>query len=369
MDSTRLRLVLCAAALLANGCSPAYLWQAAAGQWEIMRARRPVTDVIADPATSPELRRRLEVATDALRFAREALALPDNGSYAQFSDLHRVFAVWNVFAAPEFSLAPRTWCFPVAGCVAYRGYFRERAAHDYAKRLLDRGEDVFVGGVAAYSTLGYLDDPLLSTALVVPDWQMAGLLFHELAHQKVYVADDTTFDESFAMLVEEEGVRRWLTARDDYAGLAAFEQEYRLRRERRALLDRLRTELGAVYASPAAPEEKRERKKIVLSAYQASLRELLDGANHEVVLNNAALAALSVYDEELPAFHALLRQSGGKLAEFYERAARLGRSPERERRDALTALLVSESATRGPDSHVAPTVSAGTAVSKLPAVP
>jgi predicted aminopeptidase len=369
MDRKGLRIAVLAAAAIASGCSPAYLWQAAAGQWEIMRARRPVSAVIADPATDPALRRKLVLAEQALRFARERLELPDNGSYRQFAELHRVFAVWNVFAAPEFSLQARTWCFPIAGCVAYRGYFREASARAYAKRLSDEGEDVYVGGVAAYSTLGYLDDPLLSTALVLPDWEMAGLLFHELAHQKLYVAGDTTFNESFAMLVEEEGVRRWLADRGDAAGLAAFGEEYRRRQERRVLLAGLRTELAAVYEGAAAAEEKRALKSAALRKYRERLAEVLGTGRRDGVLNNAALAALTAYDEQVPAFRELLARSGGSLARFYARAKEIGQSPAGTRAEALAALRVSGSAAGGRGSRAALPGSAATVASRLPAAP
>ena len=153
----------------ASGCSPSYLIQATAGQMAIVRARRPISEVLADPATPSALRQKLEGAEDALNFAHESLALPDNGSFRQYAELHRPYAVWNVFAAPEFSLSLQTWCFPVAGCVAYRGYFEEQRAREFAQGLSARGDDVYVGGAAAYSTLGFFRDPLLSSVMPLPE--------------------------------------------------------------------------------------------------------------------------------------------------------------------------------------------------------
>jgi predicted aminopeptidase len=358
-----------AIALLGSACSPAYLWQAAAGQLEIMRARRPVSEVIADPSTDSELRRKLLLAEDALRFARMQLQLPDNRSYSKFADLHRVFAVWNVFVAPEFSLEPRTWCFPISGCVAYHGYFHEKSARAYARQRSEAGEDVYVGGAAAYSTLGYFDDPLLSTALALPDWEIAGLLFHELAHQRLYVSGDTSFNESFAMAVEEEGICRWLAARGDPAAFADFLQEYRRRKQRRELLVQLRTELGAVYARNEAVEVKRAAKRELLRDYLLRMRGSTPASGREVLLNNATLAALAAYDEHVPAFRELLAKADTSFAEFYTRAEGIGRLPEAGRREALQGLLVSGSATADPGCRVAPQVSAATAASRLPAVP
>ena len=369
MDRKGLLIIGLALAMLGSACSPAYLWQAAAGQLEIMRARRPVDAVIADPSTDGELRRKLVLAEEALRFARSTLELPDNGSYTQFAELHRVFAVWNVFAAPEFSLEPRTWCFPISGCGAYHGYFHEKSAREYARQLSEAGEDVYVGGAAAYSTLGYFDDPLLSTALALPDWEIAGLLFHELAHQKLYIGGDTTFNESFAMAVEEEGKCRWLAARDDSAAFADFRQENRRRQERRELLARLRTELAAVYAGNEPPDAKRQAKHELLRDYLARMQGTSPNSGRDVVLNNATLAALAAYDEYLPAFREAFAETGGSFAAFYARADAIARLPEPKRREALEALLLSGSAAADPGCRAVRRGSAVTAASRLPAAP
>ena len=200
------RLFACVALLTLPGCSLTYYWQAAAGHMEVMRLRRPLDEVIADPATPGPTRRELVLAREAREFAHARLALPDNGSYRSFAELGRPYVVWNVFAAPALSLEPRQWCFPVAGCVPYRGYFSESRAQAFAARLMRDGDDIFVGGVAAYSTLGRFDDPLLDTMLSADAARLAGVIFHELAHQRVYVAGDAVFNESFATFVERQGL-------------------------------------------------------------------------------------------------------------------------------------------------------------------
>ncbi len=337
-------LVALVTALLA-GCAGYYL-QAVAGQAELMRARQPLEEVLADPATPPALRQQLLVVDAALLFARLELALPPTRSYRHYADLGRPYVVWNVFAAPEFSLEPRQWCYPVAGCTTYRGWFAEARARASASDLADRGDDVFVGGVAAYSTLGWFADPVLNTMLGDDDASLAGLLFHELAHQRVYVPGDTPFNEGFATLVEEEGTRRWLASRRDTAGLCAF----LVRRARRAaildLLAGLRAELGAIYSAGAPDDWRRQQRRDAFAGAEESHRQLrarwpgppwfdswFDGG-----LNNARLAALASYEELVPAFRALLARDGGDLARFYRSAEALGHEGPEVRERLLRQL-------------------------------
>lgn len=347
MPPTLLRaivLVLLSAALLA-GCAGYYL-QAAAGQAALMRAREPMEKVLADPETSPELRQQLLVVDAALVFARVELRLPTSESYRQYADLKRPYVVWNVFAAPEFSLAPREWCYPVAGCTTYRGWFSEGRARESAEALAARGDDVFVGGVAAYSTLGWFADPVLNTMLGEDETALAGLLFHELAHQRLYVPGDTLFNEGFATLVEEEGTRRWLLARNDQAGLCYF----RLRQSRRAvalgIIEELRAELSVIYATEAPGEDRRRERLAAFDQAQAAYAALRAGWASPPWfdgwfgpgINNARLAALASYENLVPAFRVLLAREGGDLARFYGRVEALGDQEPEERERVLKEL-------------------------------
>ena len=309
------------------GCAIGYFAQAAQGQWRLMRARRPIQQVIADPGSSEELKARLRVVQDARNFAVSDLGLPDNRSYRSYSDLKRPYVVWNVVAAPEFSVQPQRWCFPFTGCLSYRGYFRERDARKMAAKLAARGNDVMVGGVTAYSTLGHFADPVLNTMLRYGDLELVSTMFHELAHQLIYIRDDTVFNESFAVSVEQEGLRRWLAAR----GRSLELQDY-LERQRAAqlMVDAFadgRRQLAALYAlSPPLPiAERRARKREILVATGAQVQaiehrlKLRTGYDQWIAdgLNNAHLASLGTYFDCVPGFERLLAAKGGSLPAFY----------------------------------------------------
>jgi predicted aminopeptidase len=316
------------AALLLGGCETlAYYAQAIGGQLSLMSRAQPVERLIADPATPPALRQRLALARAIRDYAAKELALPDIRSYRGYADLERPYAVWNVVAAQEFSLEPVLSCFPVAGCVSYRGFFSQQAAERHAGRLRAEGHDVFVYGVAAYSTLGRFDDPLLSTFIDYSDADLARLIFHELAHQVVYVKNDTTFNESFAVAVEREGVRRWLAATGRGAQLAGFVESQRRNEPLLALLEDARGRLGALYAARLAPEAMRERKRTEVEALGARLKDYPRLAGFPV--NNALLASFASYNQLVPAFERLLAEEKGDLARFYERVRALARDDAR----------------------------------------
>ncbi len=285
-----------------------------------MQAARPVGDWLADPQTPPELRARLETAQRIREFASRELALPDNGSYSSYADLGRPYVVWNVYAARELAVEPKQDCFPFAGCVGYRGFFSEDEARRHAARLRVDGFDVHVGGVPAYSTLGWFDDPLLSTFIGYGDWQLARLVFHELAHQQVYARNDSTFNESFAVAVEEEGVRRWLESENRSSELAAFRAAQARQRDLAERVSQARERLKAVYASDLARDQKLEQKR----AEWQRLRTAYPALPAEP--NNAFLASVAVYTELVPAFERLLAESGS-LEAFYQQVRKLSRDP------------------------------------------
>jgi len=339
-----------AAVCLGSGCSTlGYYAQAAGGHVELMQRSRPVDEWLADDATPAALRERLQLAQRMRDFAVDELKLPDNGSYRRYADLQRGAVVWNVVAAPELSLALKTWCFPVLGCVGYRGYFDRGQADALAAQLRAEGWDVNVYGVPAYSTLGWTDwlggDPLLNTFVHWPEGELARIMFHELAHQVAYADDDTTFNESFATAVERIGGRRWLEqqasaqARAEYAALDARRQDFR------ALTQHARSELDAVYASALPEDVQRERKAAVLAAMQieyASIKATRWGgfAGYDGWFgraNNAALGVQAAYHELVPAFERLFERSGGDFEHFYARVRELAALPKDERRAKLVS--------------------------------
>jgi len=323
-----------------SGCSAGYLLQAAQGQWQLLRARQPIPRVIASESTDPELRTRLTLVSEARDFASRELALPDNASYRSYSALHRPYAVWNVVATPEFSVEPRRWCFPITGCIAYRGYFREAGAQRFAAALAARGDDTLVAGVSAYSTLGYFADPVLDTMLQYDDLQLVGTIFHELAHQLVYVRDDSEFNEAFAMSVEREGVARWLAARERSAELASWRRRLDQQGQILDILAAGRARVAALYREAPPVPQRRQRKQELLAAISAELRAyeqtrgLRSGYDAwlDAGLNNAHLASVATYFDCLPGFERLLAQQAGNLPAYYQAVRELARAPASRRR-------------------------------------
>jgi predicted aminopeptidase len=325
------------ALLLLSGCETlSYYAQAVGGQMEMMSLARPAAQLIADPSTPQALRERLELARSIRDFASRELGLPDNGSYRSYADLGRPYVVWNVVAALEFSLEPVESCFPVAGCVPYRGFFAQQDAERHAARLRLAGHDVNVRGVPAYSTLGRFDDPLLSTFIRNPDADLARLIFHELAHQVLYVKGDSTFNESFAVAVERVGVRRWLAAMGRSAAMQAFLETQERGAKFLALLDQTRARLKALYGQPLAPEVMRERKR----AEFAELKKVLESNPRlkDMEPNNALLAAFATYTQLVPAFEKLLTEEGGDLEKFYARVKRLSANAPSNRGPLLVPI-------------------------------
>jgi len=325
---------------LLAGC---YVAQAARGQWSVMAKREPIAKVVARSSTPPAVRTQLERVLQIREFAVRELALPDNGSYRSYADLGRPYVVWNVFAAPEFSVEPRTWCFPIAGCVAYRGYFGEERARRFARRLAGEGDDVYVGGVAAYSTLGHFDDPVLNTMIGWSDVQLAAIIFHELSHQLLYVPGDSSFNEGFASVVESAGVRRWLLAAGREPELAAYRGRLRRYSQFVARLEATRQELRALYMEDQAAERRRARKREVFAKLAAEHAEwqgqwggrspferwFADG------INNAHLVSVATYEECVPGIEAVLAAAGGEPREFYARMHAIAQLEPQARRQRV----------------------------------
>jgi predicted aminopeptidase len=308
--------------LMSTSLSACYYMQAATGQWEVLRKRQSVDEVIADAATSPELAQQLRLLREARDFSIEVLHLPDNNSYRTYTQLQRDYVVWNVFAAPEFSLQPKRWCFPVVGCVSYRGYFSKDSAIRKSEQLTRQGYDVAVGGVAAYSTLGRFSDPLLSTMMRWDDVRLVAVLFHELAHQLVYVKGDTAFNESFATAVEEYGVGRWLKSRGQGALLDAYQQRRALQQRTLRLVQSARQDLAEIFtANDDAQKRIGKQQRLtqlseeVVAELRASGRDVTEWYGGK--LNNAHLISLVLYEGHLPVFRAIFRDCVDDVRCFY----------------------------------------------------
>lgn len=337
---------------LSSGCSSvAYLAQSAQGHLSLLASARPVDEWLARDDTAEPLKERLRLTQRIRDYASAQLALPDNHSYRRYAELGRPAAVWNVVAAPALSLELKTWCFVVVGCVGYRGYFDETAAQAAAEPLRQQGWEVDVYPVPAYSTLGYSEwvggDPLLSSFIQWPEGELARLIFHELSHQVVYVSGDTMFNESFATAVERLGGERWLQEQGGAAATEAYHRHDARRRDLRALLQRTRLALQAIYQSDAPDTIKQERKAVAMAGLRTEYAQLKAGAwggysgydAYVARLNNASLGVSAAYHQWVPAFEALYEQQGRSFAGLYDQVRRLADLPRPERDAALRQLM------------------------------
>ncbi len=308
-----------------------------------MAKREPIERVIERPSTPATLRRQLEQVTAIRNFASRELGLPDNGSYRSYADVGRHYVVWNVIVAPEFSVDPKEWCYPIVGCVAYRGYFVERRARSFADRWRARGLDVAVGGVAAYSTLGHFNDPILNTMMGWDDVELASIVFHELTHQMIYVPNDASFNEALATAVEEEGVRRWLQASGRAADLVEHLAQQKHYLEVIDLLRHTSGELRALYASGVDPDRMRAGKRAAFAALRDSYAHVKESWGSDAPfsawfngdLNNAHLASIATYYDCVPGFERELAAVDGNLTAFYRRARELAKLDQKERDAAV----------------------------------
>ncbi|VVE05474.1 aminopeptidase [Pandoraea fibrosis] len=328
-----------------GGCSQVgYYAQSINGHFTVLHEARPVTDLLADPSIDPRLRTRLVEAEQIRSYAVSALGEPDNGSYRSYADLKRPFVVYNVFAAPSLSLKLRESCLLVVGCVEYRGYYSRESAEAYAAELHRDGWETFVAGIPAYSTLGYFDDPLLNTFIYLPRAEVARMIFHELAHQILFVRGDTAFNESFAVTVETVGVQRWLMAHPDAA--IEYGRYDAHRRQFRKLVDSYRKRLEALYAGPESDAEKAVSKDVMFSRMRADYEALKTSWGgykgfdlwFATDLNNAKIGSFATYNQWVPAFMALLAQEQGDLPKFYAAVKAMSKRPEAERNEALAVL-------------------------------
>ena len=340
-----LPFVLCL--LLLSSCSEGdYLLQSVKGQWTLMSRARPIDEILTQDTESQHVRDQLTKVVSMREFAVNSLHLPDTGSYRKYADLGRPYALWNLVVAPELSLELNQWCFPIAGCVTYRGYFEEVSARTLANNFSIQGFDVDVYGVQAYSTLNWFDDPVLNTFLTDDDIGLASLLFHEMAHQVIYVQNDTAFNESFAKTVEMEGLRRWLqgTGSNDLWQQSLQREEHSADFNR--LLANVRAALSRIYESKLDNDQKRSAKKVVLQQAFDDYEDLKKSWNGyagydpwmQRGLNNARLSSVATYNDLVPAFQTLLTHVDSDLQKFYAEVKALGALPENERLAKLKSL-------------------------------
>jgi predicted aminopeptidase len=339
-------LLLCLLSL--SACSSlGYYSQAVSGHLKLMWARQPIDSLLADDDTAPELRQKLQTLIEAREFASRQLLLPDNDSYSTYVETGRAAVTWNVVAAGEFSLQARTWCFPVAGCVNYRGYFDKGDADSYAALLAGKNHDVVVGGAAAYSTLGWFDDPIVDTMLRGGEIHYVGTLFHELAHQLLYVKDDSNFNEAFASFVEQAGVRKWLEERGQSERIAAYDAALTRVEEFGNLLRRTRDALEQLYERDLAEEQMRLEKQAVFDRMRSDYEDLKrswDGyAGYDNWfsrdLNNARLVAVATYRRYVPAFQAMFDEAGRDMVDFQALARTVAELPPQQRQQRLDSYL------------------------------
>jgi predicted aminopeptidase len=349
-----------AATLALAGCSDLpYYWQAVTGHLQIMEEAKPIPEWLDEPQTSPRLRDRLELAQRIRAYASEVLKLPKNPSYTRYADLHRSAAVWNVVAAPAYSLELKTWCFPVTGCIGYRGYYSEARARAEAARLAKEGYETDAYPVTAYSTLGWMNwaggDPILNTFVGYPEGELARIIFHELAHQTVYAKNDTTFNESFATAVERLGGQMWLQTQASEQARKQYEAYDRRRREFRELSRATRDKLQKVYDDTSlTPDAREHAKEQVMAQFRSDYEQMKARSGDPPAAwrgydrwvreaNNAFFGAQAAYDELVPGFEALFHQEGDDWQRFYAAARALTELTKSQRHEKLKALGASAS--------------------------
>jgi len=341
-------IVLAVVLLGTAGCSSiGYYSQAIGGHLKLMSAREPIDELLANDNTDPKLVEKLQTLIDARQFAVDVLALPDNKSYSTYVETGKRYVTWNVVAAEEFSVRAKTWCFPVAGCVSYKGYFAEQDAQAYAETLLAQNLDVNIGGASAYSTLGWFDDPVLDTMLSGGDIRYVSTLFHELAHQLLYVQDDSNFNEAFATFVEQEGIRIWLDARGESERIERYNAYLARNADFAELLKSTRSELVAAYQKDISDAEKRVQKQAVFERMQENYQELKKNWNGYAgydgwfarKINNARLVSVATYHRLVPAFATIYADANNDLPAFYANAKAVAEMPAQKRREHMEALL------------------------------
>ncbi len=330
---------------IVSSCSTVnYYLQAVSGHMDLVGKERPIEEVLSDAETSDDLKQKLKLAKQAREFASNELSLPDNDSYKTYADLERPYVVWNVVATPAYSIKPKKWCFMIVGCLSYRGYFEKQKAIDHADTLKKEGLDVQVSGASAYSTLGYFDDPLLNTMMVHSDASLVGIIFHELAHQVIYIDGDTAFNEAFATAVEQEGLHRWFKQQADLAKYKEYLTKKETRHQFYKMLKETRLALQMAFNEAENEQQKLSAKNDIYTQLQQDYKQWSKQNNFygydqwmQRDLNNAHLALIATYQDLVPSFLNLLATVNGDLPTFYKRVAELGELEKAKRDEQLAA--------------------------------
>lgn len=361
-----------------TGCGQlSYYAQATRGQLGLVASAKPIDQWLADPKVSDQVKQRLSRTQEIRRFAVQALDLPDNGSYTRYAELNRPYVVWNVVATPELSMKPVQWCFPVAGCVDYRGYYRKQDAERFAHELRSQGHEVRISGVPAYSTLGWFNDPVLSTFIAYPEAEVARMLFHELAHQVAYAPGDTPFNESFATAVESIGVEQWLDKHGNRESRAGYHDFRQRKRDFIQLLAQHRERLEQVFASDISNDEKRHQKASIIASLKQSYHQMKNErwggySGYDPWFNdpitNAHFVLVATYEELVPAFQVLYTKSGS-LKKFYADVKAMAKLDKARRREHLASLIPTPPSPTAEGSEVSrpeavPTIAAPTAAAQ-----
>lgn len=328
-----------------SGCSTVnYYAQSIQGQFEVIQKRQNIKPLLSSNKLSNSLRNRLETVLELRKFSTDQLGLPNNNSYLSYADLERNYVIWNIFATEEFSLSPIKWCYLIVGCLGYRGYFSETEAKQHAMKLKEQGHDIYLGGVSAYSTLGWFDDPVLSTMLRWSDVQLATVMFHELAHQQLYIKNDTEFNESYAEAVATIGVTKWLEQSTDYKLLSEYIQAQSQEKQFISLVMKYKTVLGELYRSETDKKQMLLQKAMVFKQMEDEYKILSrhwkkDRYAHwfSADLNNAKLAAVVTYQQYTSSFIKVFNKLGRDLERFYSLIKSLSKCKQVERAKILTS--------------------------------
>ena len=327
-----------------TGCADlSYYLHSVKGQLSIMQQTREIDEVLQDESTQSKLREQLTLVSRIRQFAFTKLDLPESDSYTEYADLGRPYVLKNLFASAEFSIVLQRWCYPIAGCAGYRGYFDEERLQGFKAKLEQQGKDVYVANIPAYSTLGWFDDPVLNTFIYWPEYRLAGLIFHELAHQRLYIDGDTSFNESFATAVQQTAVEKWLEESNQFAKLAAYKLNQKNRRMVFQLIESGRQQLNLLYESKLTDSLKRTKKYQLLQKLKNDYRQLSakftvkDGFSNwfNGQLNNAKLASVSTYHSSTGAFRNMLKYYQGDYSEFYRQVEKISRMDKVDRYNCL----------------------------------